>query len=224
MNIILIGGGKVGFHLAQTLINHGHNTTIVEINQQNCQNIANLLDVPVICGDGSTISVLETAEAAKADVLISVTGKDQDNLISCQLAKIRFNVPKTVARVNNPKNVDIMKQLGVDIPISSTNNIAALLEREVDAAAIKQLVAINRGEASLSEMKLPDDYPLHGKSLMEIPLPESSIIVSITRDGKLIVPRGNTKIMSNDTIIVLCENHALHELNKVLQLSPKGDE
>ncbi len=219
MNIIVVGGGKVGFYLVQTLINHGHKATLIEENRVVCKKLANDLDIPIICGDGSSIAVLEAANITEADALISVTGKDQDNLVTCQLAKKRFNVPKTVARVNNPKNMEIMRLLGVDIPISSTNNIAALLEREVDAAAIKQLVTINRGEASLSEMQLPQDYELDGKTLMQLPLPEESIIVSITRKGNLIIPRGNTSIHSGDKIIVLCANTAVHELSEVLKLS-----
>ena len=150
MNVIVIGGGKVGFYLCKTLLEHGHQPLIIEKNKRTCEYAANQLDIAVVNADGSTIEALTTANASRADAVIAVTGLDQDNLISCQLAKRIFKVPKTVARVNNPKNAVVMKKLGVDIPISSTDNIARLLEREVDAARIKSLLSLNRGEASCS--------------------------------------------------------------------------
>lgn len=128
---------------------------IIEKNKRTCEYAANQLDIAVVNADGSTIEALTTANASRADAVIAVTGLDQDNLISCQLAKRIFKVPKTVARVNNPKNAAVMKKLGVDIPISSTDNIARLLEREVDAARIKSLLSLNRGEATLSELLIP---------------------------------------------------------------------
>lgn len=209
MTIVIVGGGKVGFHLSQTLLSHGHEPRVVEIDRERCIELSNRLDVPVTCGDGSLIDVLESAGAMDADALVSVTGKDEDNLIACQLAKKRFRVERTVARVNNPKNAEVMKQLGVDIPISVTDNIAGLLEREIDASAFRLLVSLNQGEASLSELSIPDDYRLSGITLGELQLPVDSIIVSITREGRLIVPRGNAQVLSGDRLVVLAKNNAM---------------
>ncbi len=218
MKVIIVGGGKVGYYLAKTLLEHGHSPVIIEKNKEVCTHIADDLDIPVINGDGSTINVLESADILEAEALISVTGQDEDNLIACQLAKKRFHVKRTVARVNNPKNATVMKQLGVDIPISSTDNIARLLEREVDTSAIKQLVPLNRGIASLNELQIPSNYKLHGVRLSELRLPEESIIVSISRDGELIIPRGNTQILSDDKILVVVQNKVVHDLSKALCL------
>ena len=124
MNVIVIGGGKVGFYLCKTLLEHGHQPLIIEKNKRTCEYASTQLDIPTINADGSTIEALTAANASRSDAVIAVTGLDQDNLISCQLAKEIFHVPKTVARVNNPKNAAVMKKLGVDIPISSTDNIA----------------------------------------------------------------------------------------------------
>ncbi|HJF55097.1 MAG TPA: TrkA family potassium uptake protein, partial [Anaerotruncus colihominis] len=165
MQIIVVGGGKVGYYLSKTLLEHGHRPHIIEKDRALCTRIADDLDVAVICGDGSTLDVLESAGAKDADALIAVTGRDQDNLVACQLAKQLFHIRRTVARINNPKNAAVMKQLGVDIPISATDNIARLLEREVDAAAIRQLMPLNRGEASLSELQIPPDYRRSGARL-----------------------------------------------------------
>lgn len=216
MTVIVVGGGKVGFYLAQTLIEHGHKPRIIEIRKDTCTRIANDLDVPVICGDGSTIEALESAGIEEAEALISVTGKDENNLIACQLAKKCFAVKRTVARVNNPKNMSIMKQLGVDIPISSTDNIARLLEREVDTSAIKMMMSINRGEFSISEMQIPQNYKRSGIRLSEIRLPEESVIVSIDRGGATVIPRGNSQIFSGDKLVVMCHNKVLHSLGRIL--------
>lgn len=218
MTVIVVGGGKVGFYLARTLIEHGHKPRLIEISKETCARIANELDIPIICGDGSTIEALENAGIEEAEALIGVTGKDENNLIACQLAKRRFHVKRTVARVNNPKNMSIMKQLGVDIPISSTDNIARLLEREVDTSTIKQIMSLNRGETSISEIQIPPDYKLSGIRLSELRMPEESVIVSITRGGDMVIPRGNAQIFSSDKIIVVCQNKMIHELGRMLSV------
>ena len=218
MKVLVIGCGKVGFYLARTLREHGHHPTVIETDRERARKAANQLDMTVYCGDGTTIDMLETAGCGKMDALVAVTGSDQNNLIACQLAKRLFQVERTVARVNNPKNTSILKQLGVDIALSSTDVLARLIEREVDSAAIRQIVSLNKGEASINEITLPDDYPLSGVRLRELDLPEESIIVSISRDDQMIIPRGNTQLLSRDRIIIVCHNRALHELSRMLRL------
>lgn len=219
MNVIVIGGGKVGFYLCKTLLEHGHQPLIIEKNKRTCEYASTQLDIPTINADGSTIEALTAANASRSDAVIAVTGLDQDNLISCQLAKEIFHVPKTVARVNNPKNAAVMKKLGVDIPISSTDNIARLLEREVDTARSKALLSLNRGEASLNELQIPDNYPLSGKRLFELDIPEDAVLAAIFRDDKLIIPRGNAQIMSGDKVLVIAKDRVLHELSTALKLT-----
>lgn len=216
MKVLVVGGGKVGYYLAQTLLEHGHKPYIIEQDRELCTNIANKLDIPVICGDGTTIGALESARVESCDAIIGVTGKDEVNLVVCQLAKKRYGVPKTVARVNNPKNLEVMKKLGVDIPISSTDSIARLLEREVDASTMKQLLSINRGEATISELQVPVDYYRSGVTLSALSLPDECVIVSITRDGKLIIPRGNTQILGGDKVIVICRDQVVHDVVRML--------
>ena len=216
MNVIIIGGGKIGFYLAKTLIEHGHAPKIIEKKRTTCEFLANQLDIPIICGDGSTIETMEAARIAEAQAVVCVTGQDQDNLAACQIAKKLYHTPRTVARVNNPKNADVLKSLGVDIPISSTGNIARLLEREIDTSPIKQLISLNGGEASINELQLPDNYALHGKRLMELDLPEECVIVSISRRGDFIIPRGNTQLFSGDKVIIVAQNASLHALKKRL--------
>ncbi len=218
MKIVIVGGGKVGYYLAKTLIEHRYNPIIIEKGKETAKFLANDLDIPIVCGDGTSIDILEQAGTLNADALISVTGYDEDNLISCQLAKKLYNVQKTIARVNNPKNGDVMRQLGIDITISSTDNIARLLEREVDTANIRQLVSINHGEASISEFKLPKFYKLHGKKLSELKLPKMCVIVSINRSGVTIIPRGDTQLFSGDMVMIMAQNDTIHDVKVQLKL------
>lgn len=218
MNVVIVGGGKVGYYLAQTLMDHGHKPFIIEQNKELCLHIANELDIPLINGDGTSPDVLEAAKIQQADALIGVTGQDEANLIVCQLAKRRYHVPRTVARVNNPKNKEVMRQLGVDIPVCSTDSIARLLEREIDTAAIRELISLNQGEVSLSELQLPEDFKWAGSPLSAIQLPVESIVVSISRGDQLIIPRGNTTLEPGDRIIVICRNRVLHQFSEVLGL------
>lgn len=219
MKVTIIGGGKVGYYLIKTLIEHGHEPTIIELDKKTCSIIANELDIPVICGDGTSLEVLEEADVAHTDAILAVCGQDENNLVACQLAKKIFNVKKTVARVNNPKNADIMKRLGIDNVISSTDKIAEMLEREVDTSKIKQLICLNHGNGSIAEIKLPKNYKLDGIRLIDLKLPESINIISIERNNMLIIPRGFTELKSEDTLLVIANNIANAKLESVFKIN-----
>ncbi len=216
MKVVVVGAGKVGYYLSKTLMEHGHTPVLVESSREICRQAADTLGIKVICGDGSTIDALEAAGTGEAAGFASVTGSDEANLVACQLAKKTFGVKRTVARVNNPKNLPVMKQLGVDIPISSTDNIARLIEREVDSAAIRQVLSLNRGQATISEVTLPQEYAFDGLRLSEITLPEECIVISITRGGELIIPRGKTVLRGGDVVLLLAGSDELHSLSKAL--------
>lgn len=222
LKVTIVGGGKVGYYLVKTLLEHDHEPTLIECNKKTCGYIANELDIPVVFGDGTQIESLDSAMVGESKAIIAVTGEDETNLISCQLAKKIFGVPKAVAKVNNPKNAMVLKKLGVDNVINSTDSIASLIEREVDTARIKQLINLNHGEASICEIELPDHYALDGISLMKVRLPERFNIVSITRNDVLIIPRGQTILKSGDKLLIISENTALHELNEILRLDQPG--
>lgn len=218
MNVLVIGGGKVGYYLALTLTEHGHHPTIIEKNKLSCEKLANELDIPIVHGDGTTIEALKSARIHKIDALISVSGRDQDNLIACQLAKKLFNIKKTVARVNNPKNAKAMRKLGVDHVMSATDSIARLIEREVDVRTIKQILSLNMGESTISEINIPQNYRLNGRTLSQLPLPEDSIVISISRNGDTIIPRGNAQINSGDKILIMSKTTSLHKIQEILKL------
>ena len=223
MRVCIVGGGKVGYYLAKTLLEHGHTPVLIEDDPAMCRKVADSLDLTVVCGDGTFAEVQESADVAHCSAmvavtgrdeegLVAVTGRDEDNLIVCQLAKQVFKVKRTVARVNNPKNAAVLKKLGVDIAVSATDNLTHLIEREVETAAIQQLLSLAGGTASLTEVLIPQGFAHAGKTLAELVIPKDAVVISITRDGELIVPRGNTQILVNDKVVVLAKNTAFHEL------------
>ncbi|MGL5972170.1 MAG: potassium channel family protein [Oscillospiraceae bacterium] len=210
MNIVVVGGGKVGYYLTKTLLEHGHKATLIEENKEVCIKVANELDIDVICGDGTNANILECAKVEGCDALIGVTGRDENNLICCQIAKNKFNVKKTLARVNNPKNASILKALGVDVAISTTAALAHIIEREADNAIIKQLMSLDGGGANINEITVTDHFKYIGKKLKDIPLPDSVIIAAINRNGKLIVPNGLSEILEEDKLLIVAQSNVIH--------------
>lgn len=212
MRVCIVGGGKLGYYLTKTLLEHGHSPTVVELDLITCEHIANNLDIPVIHGDGTMIEVLESAAIEGCSAFVAASGRDEDNLIACQLAKRVFKIKKTVARVNNPKNASVLKQLGVDIAVSATDNIARLIEREVETTAIQQLLSLGGGTVSLTEILIPATFRYSGQTLTTLEIPDDCVIISVTRDGEFIIPRGSTQIRGGDKVVVLTKDTAFHTL------------
>lgn len=218
MRVCIVGGGKLGYYLAQTLREHGYTPIIIEEDADTCGRIADGLDMTVIHGDGTKPEVLETAELEKCQSLVAVTGRDENNLIACQLAKQVFKVKRTVARVNNPKNAMVLKKLGVDIAVSATDNIARLIEREVETAAIRQLLSLAGGTAALTEVTVPEHFVYDGQTLAQLTIPQDVVVISVTRKDEFIIPRGSTEIRIGDKVLVLAKNDAFPNLAKAWKL------
>lgn len=203
MYIIIVGGGKVGYYLTKTLLPYRHKVIVIEPQKELCEKIANELNIAVCNGDGTSIEKLEEVEAQKADIVIAVTGKDEYNLIACQLAKRNFGVKRTIARVNNPKNIQVFEKLGVDIAVSSTSIIADLIEQEVDYNGMKTLLKMKNGRITLSEIYIFENSPVCGKSLKELEIPRDCVLISVIRDEEVIIPNGFTVLEKGDFIIVV---------------------
>lgn len=203
MYIIIVGGGKVGYYLAKTLLSYKHEVVVIEPQKELCEKLANQLNISVCNGDGTTIDKLEEVDAGKADILIAVTGRDEDNLIACQLAKSNFGIKRTISRVNNPKNIEVFQKLGVDTAVSSTSIIADLIEQEVDYAGMKTLMMLKNGKITLTEIEVMPGSPVCNKSLRDIDLPRDSILVSIIRDEEVIIPNGFTVLQKGDFVIAV---------------------
>lgn len=212
MYIVIVGGGKVGYYLTKTLLPNKHKVTIIEPKQEICEKIANELNISVINGDGSDIESLSDAGTDKADIFIALTGRDEDNLIACQLAKSNFGVKRTISRVNNPKNISVFEKLGVDMPVSSTSIIADLIEQEVDYMGMKTLMKLKSGKIVLSEISITSRSPVCNKSLKEINIPRDCILISVIRDEEVIIPNGFTVLKAGDFIIAVSSQEDQQEL------------
>lgn len=212
MHIVIAGGGKIGYYLAKTLIPNKHKVTIIESHKEMCEKIANELNIPVINGDATDIEFLSEADVSSAHTFIAVTGRDEDNLIACQLAKNNFKVKRTIARVNNPKNITVFEKLGVDIPVSSTSIIADLIEQEVDFAGMKTLLKLKAGKIVLSEIHIDKASPAENKSLKDINIPGDCILVSVIRDEDVIIPNGYTTLQAGDYVIAVSSQHDQQKL------------
>lgn len=218
MKAIIVGGGKIGFYLAKALSERGYSVTMIEQNREQSRYCANNLEAEIICGNGTTVEALAAAGADKADCVIAVMGKDESNLVCCQIAKSKFGAAKTIARVNNPKNAEALSTLGVDIVISATDNIIQLLEHEVDLSAMKKVLQLDGEDASIVEITLPEKYALEGKALSQLELPNTCNIACISRGDRTIIPRGGTMLLSGDVMLVVMKNSAEKELRKVLKI------
>lgn len=218
MKTLIVGGGKVGFYLTKTLLERDYRVTLIEREIERSHYLANNLDAEVICANGTAVEALAAADAKNTDCVIAVMGKDEANLVCCQIAKHTFGVKKTIAKVNNPKNADALKELGVDIVISATESIIQLLEHEVDLSAMKKLLNLQDEESSIMEITLPHGYALDGKPLMQLEIPNTCNIAAISRGGRTIIPRGQTLLLGGDILLVVMKNSAEKELRKALKI------
>lgn len=203
MYILIVGAGKVGYFLAKRLYQSKHTISIIEKDKLICEEIAKELDVLVINGDGCNPRILEEAGIQRSDVAAAVTGDDEDNLIICQLAKQRFNVQRTVARVNNPDNEYTFTELGIDVPVDSTKIIAKIIEEEASFSDFVNLMSFKRGKLAIVRVDLPEDSPVISKEIKDIELPRDSVLVSVVRGEEVIVPKGDTVLKSGDDVIAL---------------------
>jgi len=201
--ILIIGAGKVGYFLAKRLCQGKHTVSIVDKDRLICDQIAKELEALVVNGDGCDPRILEEAGIQRADVLAAVTGDDEDNLIICQLAKEKFNLQRTVGRVNNPDNEHTFSELGIDVPVDSTKIIAKIIEEEVSFSDFVNLMSFKRGKLAIVRLDLPEDSPVINKEVKDITLPQDAVLVSILRGEEVILPKGNTVLKSGDDIIAL---------------------
>ncbi|OGX31261.1 MAG: hypothetical protein A3G37_04580 [Omnitrophica WOR_2 bacterium RIFCSPLOWO2_12_FULL_46_30] len=203
MYIIIVGAGKVGHFLARRLLADKHTVVVIEKDNSACEELARDLSGLVIHGDGCDPKYLEEAGISRADVVASVTGDDEDNLVISQLAKEKFKVSRTVARINDPRNEQVFSRLGVDVPIDATAILAKIIEEEVSFADFVNLMSFKRGKLAIVRVDLPADSPVINKQLQELQLPADSVLVSIIRGNEVIVPKGNTVLLAQDDIIAL---------------------
>ncbi len=221
MYIIVVGGGKVGFHLAKELVDANHEVLIIEEDSQKAREIADELGDIVLDGDGCEASVLEKAGTSRADMLLAVTGEDQDNLVACQVAKQRFNVARTVARINNPTNEELFRKLEVDITVSATSAIMSHIEPELPTHHLVSLMRLKGTGLELVEVRIPDDSRVVGQPVKSILLPFQSLIALVVgEDGQPKVPTGETMLHAGDEIVAVTMHETEEQLRDALMSPP----
>ena len=216
MRSIIIGGGKIGYNLLKTLRERGYAVSLIEQDEEICRRIADETNSDVICGYGTDINVLKDAGIKDADIIAAVTGKDEENLVVCRIAKIGFNIGKSIARINNPKNIPMFKALGVDQTVCSTEVIADLIEYEFDTDIFKIVQNFDRGAMILVEVDVNSNNRWLDSYVRDLVLPAECVLASILRDGKIIYPRGDTKICLNDNVHLITDRATFPEIKKLL--------
>ena len=204
MYIVIVGGGSVGYYLCKALLRGGHEVLVLDKDDQKCERFGEELGSVCVRGDGCEVSVLAEAGVARADVLIATTNEDEDNLVPCQVAKHKFDVPRTIARVSNPKNEAIFKKLGIDCTVGVTNLIMKHIEEEIPTHPLIHLLSMDEEGSEIVELKMGENSKATGKSIKELNLSPDSILALIIRNGqKPQVPTTDTVLEPADRIIAL---------------------
>ena len=206
MRVILLGGGETVetvYFLARLFVRRCYDVTIVNPYPAEAEMLSRRVKAMVLLGDGSDPAVLEEAGARKADLLLSLTPQDPDNLVACQVAQKLYGVPRTLALVNDPENEDVFRQLGITEVFSSTKVIGSLIEGRTVFDEITQLFPADEGRLFVTEIVLGRDAPVVGKALQELDLPADSLVAAIIRDGQVVVPGGEDRLLVADRLIVI---------------------
>lgn len=216
MFVIVVGGGKVGFYLTKELLAEGHELVLMEKDTASAERIRDELGAVVVNRDGSEGTHLAEAGANRAAIVAAVTGDDEDNLVVCQMAKHHFDVQRTIARVNNPRNEDLFKHLGVDEIISPTRMALAAIEQDIPVHELLHLAQLEGGELELLEAQIADDSPALGRRPTDIDLPEGCTLFVLIRDDKAQAIRPETIFQDGDKVIAISSTECETELHEQL--------
>jgi trk system potassium uptake protein TrkA len=216
MFVLIVGGGKVGLNTARQLMQLGHEIALVEQRRTRYDLIAEWLgEDALVYGDGTEVWVLEKAGIGRADLVVAVTGDDEDNIIISQVAKLKFGVPKVVARVNNPFNQPTFDLLGVENTVCATTAMLNLIMHELPTHKFVHLLSLKREQVEVVELEVGEDSPFAEKYVQDIDLPEGVLLAAIVRAGRALVARGSTEILPGDYVLCLLPPGKERELIKV---------
>ncbi len=219
MNVILVGGGKVGRNLATFLVDQGeHTVTLIEKQESVARLLAEeLIGVRVLEGDGCDPALLRESGVESADAVAAVTGDDEDNLVVCTIARFEFRIRRIIARVNNPKNAWLFTpEMGVDVAIDQSDLMAKLIAEEMSLGDMMTLVKLRKGEVSIVEEKIEPGAPAAGQAIKNVPLPSGCTLAAVIRKGEVITPRGDTLLQPNDEVVAVIRTEQQAELHRLL--------
>jgi len=203
--VIIAGAGKVGWNLARELIDKEHEVTLLEGMRRRYLVVEQELEHAVQYGDATELWVLERAGIKRADLVIAVTGDDEDNILICQVAREKYGVERIVSRVNNPRNLQHFKLLGIQPAVSATDLILRLIEHEVPQYGLVHLLDLAGDRLEIIELQVPHDCEVVGRRVSEVDMPDGSLIISILREGGGFVPQGETLIEGGDEVLVVLD-------------------
>jgi trk system potassium uptake protein TrkA len=216
MYVVVVGGGTVGYYLTKELLAAGHEVVMIEKDPPRARQIADELGSIVIPNDGCEGRYQAEAGMARADVVAAVTGDDEDNLVACQVAKMRFSVPRAIARVNNPKNEQLFRQLAIDETVSPTRTILGVIEHEIPIHDLLHLTELERGELQIVEAQLDADSPVVGRELRDLRLPEGSHVAVVIRNERALAVRPETRLLEGDKLLAVTSAEQEAELRSLL--------
>jgi trk system potassium uptake protein TrkA len=212
MYVIIAGAGKVGWNLGRELIEKGHEVTLIENDRNRYQTVEQELEHNVQYGDSSELWVLERAGISRADLVIAVTGDDEDNILICQVAKEKYLVERIIARVNNPRNREYFELLGIKPQVSATDLILRLIEHEVPEYGLVHLLNLPEERLEIIELLLGEGSPVAGQRVGDLEMPEGSLLISVLREGSGFVPSPDTVLESGDEILAVLDPGLEEEL------------
>src|ERR671919_807545 len=212
MYVLIVGAGKVGWNLARELINKRHEITVIESDQRRYAVVEQELEHSAQYGDGSELWVLERAGIERADLVVAVTGDDEDNILISQVAREKYGVPRIVARCNNPRNLQHFELLGVKPVVSATDLILRLIEHEVPKYGLVHLLDLEKERLEIIELLLGEDSPVTGQRVGDLELPEGSLLISVLRGGTGFVPGHDTVLEPGDEVLAVLDPGLEEEL------------
>ena len=205
MYVIIVGAGKVGWNLARELLDKGHEVTLLESDRRRYLVVESELGHVVQYGDGTELWVLERAGVQRTDLVIAVTGDDEDNMLVCQVAKEKYECERVIARVNNPRNLQHFKLLGIQPVVSATDLILRLIEHEVPRYGLVHLLALEEERLEIIELEVQPDAPAAGRRVADVSLPEGSLVISVLRAGRGFVPTPETIVEAGDQVLLVLD-------------------
>jgi trk system potassium uptake protein TrkA len=214
---LVVGGFKRARALSGSLLKKGYHVTVINADIHKCQVLAENEKLTVIHGDGSKPFILEEANAYDADIVIALTDQDDDNLVTCQLCKKKFGVKKALTLITDPKKTDFFYKMGIDAVVCDTSVIAGIIEQQAFMDEITTMIPVGEGRINLSQVTINYTAPAAGRQLRELNLPKQVIIGCIMRGEKTIVPRGDTRILSGDILVLISSDR--HEQAAVRELT-----
>ncbi|WP_027088901.1 potassium channel family protein [Thomasclavelia saccharogumia] len=203
--VLLVGGFHKAISLTQLLLKKGYDVTVINNQYDNCRILAENENIEVIYGDGTKPFVLEEAETATMNIVVALTPKDADNLVICELAKKKFHVKKTVSLVADPLKTKFFYQMGIDSVVCAISVVTGIIEQQAFVDKISKVIAVEEGKVNLIELRITPNMSVCHQKIKEINIPQNTIIAYILRDENGIVPHGNTIILPNDKLIMICE-------------------